>query len=69
MVTERNDLIAWATGQREEALRQVDLFGTGGVRAQLVMPDGTTQDITDGVLSHQKENVDAFARIVSALKS
>jgi len=69
MVTERNDLIAWATGQREEALRQVDLFGTGGVRAQLVMPDGTTQDITASVLSHQKENVDAFSRIVSALKS
>ena len=69
MVTERNDLIAWATGQREEALRQVDLFSTGGVKAQLVMPDGSTQDITAGVLSHQKENVDAFSRIGSFLKS
>ena len=69
MVTGRDDLIAWATGQREEALRQVELFSIGGVKAQLVMPDGTTQDITAGVLSHQKENVDAFTRLVAALKS
>ena len=64
-----DDLIEWANEQREEALRQVDLFSTGGVKAQLVMPDGTTQDITAGVLSHQKANVDAFTRLVSALKS
>jgi len=64
-----DDLIEWANEQREEALRQVDLFSTGGVKAQLVMPDGTTQDITAGVLSHQKANIDAFTRLVSALKS
>jgi hypothetical protein len=69
MITEREDLIAWAVGQREEALRQVDLFSRAGVKAQLVMPDGTIQDITAGVLSHQKENVDTFARLVSALKA
>ena len=62
-------LIAWANEQHEEALRQVDLFSTGGVKAQLVMPDGTTQDITAGVLSHQKANVDAFRDLVSVLKS
>lgn len=64
-----DDLIEWANEQREEALRQVDLFSSGGVKAQLVMPDGTTQDITAGVLSHQKANIDAFTRLVSALKS
>ena len=64
-----DDLIEWANEQREEALRQVDLFSTGGVKAQLVMPDGTTQDITAGVLSHQKANIDAFTHLVSALKS
>jgi len=64
-----DDLIEWANEQREDALRQVDLFSTGGVKAQLVMPDGTTQDITAGVLSHQKANIDAFTRLVSALKS
>ena len=64
-----DDLIEWANEQREEALRQVDLFSTGGVKAQLVMPDGTTQDITAGVLSHQKANVDAFRDLVSVLKS
>ena len=64
-----DDLIEWANEQRKESLRQVDLFSNGGVKAQLVMPDGTTQDITAGVLSHQKANVDAFTRLVSALKS
>ena len=34
MITEREDLIAWAVGQREEALRQVDLFSRAGVKAQ-----------------------------------
>ncbi|MET3824827.1 hypothetical protein ABIC16_000520 [Sphingomonas sp. PvP055] len=63
------DVIEWANEQREEALRQVDLFSNGGVKAQLVMPDGTTQDITAGVLSHQKANVDAFTSLVSVLKS
>ncbi|WP_277970536.1 hypothetical protein [Sphingomonas echinoides] len=64
-----DDVIEWANEQREEALRQVDLFSNGGVKAQLVMPDGTTQDITAGVLSHQKANVDAFTSLVSILKS
>lgn len=64
-----DDLIEWAKEQREEALRQIDLFGNGGVKAQLVLPDGTTQDITAGVLSHQKTNVDAFTRLVSALEN
>ena len=64
----RDDLIKWANDQRDEALRQVDLFSNGGVKAQLVMPDGTTQDITAGVLSHQKANVDAFTSLVSALE-
>ena len=63
-----DDLIKWANEQRKESLRQVDLFSNGGVKAQLVMPDGTTQDITAGVLSHQKANVDAFTSLVSALK-
>jgi hypothetical protein len=63
-----DELIEWANEQREEALRQVDLFSNGGVKAQLVMPDGTTQDITAGVLSHQKANVDAFTSLVSALE-
>ena len=63
-----NDLIEWANEQRKESLRQVDLFSNGGVKAQLVMPDGTTQDITAGVLSHQKANVDAFTSLVSALE-
>ena len=64
-----DDLVEWANEQREEALRQVDLFSNGGVKAQLVMPDGTTQDITVGVLSHQKANVDAFTSLVSILET
>ncbi len=64
----RDELIEWANEQREEALRQVDLFSNDGVKAQLVMPDGTTQDITAGVLSHRKANIDAFTSLVSALE-
>ena len=63
-----DDLIEWANEQRKESLRQVDLFSNGGVKAQLVMPDGTTEDITAGVLSHQKANVDALTSLVSALE-
>lgn len=63
------DLIDWAIKQRDDALRQIDLFDRGGVKAQLLMPDGTTQDITSGVLSHQKANVAAFERLISRLKS
>ena len=64
----RDDLSKWANEQREEALRQVDLFGNGGVKAQLVMPHGSTEDITAGVLSHQIANVEAFTDLVSALE-
>ena len=64
----RDDLIKWTNDQREEALRQVDLFGNGGVKAQLVMADGRTEDITAGVLSHQIANVEAFTVLVSALE-
>jgi hypothetical protein len=67
-IKSRDDLIKWANEQREEALRQVDLFSNGGVKAQLVMPDGNTEDITAGVLSHQRANVEAFTDLVSALE-
>jgi len=67
MATE--DLIEWAIKQRDDALRQIELFDREGVKAQLVMPDGTIQDITAGVLSHQTANADAFERLISALKS
>jgi len=31
------------------------------------MPDGTTQDITDGVIKHQTKNVEVFARLLTVL--
>jgi hypothetical protein len=61
------ELIEWATKQRDDALRQIELFGHAGVKAQLVMPDGTIQDITAGVLSHQKANAEAFERLILEL--
>ena len=64
---ENIDLADWAARQRDDALRQIELFGPGGVKALLVMPDGTTQDITAGVITHQTENVAAFERLISAL--
>jgi hypothetical protein len=37
------------------------------VKALLEMPDGTIQDITSGVLTHQTQNAVVFERLVSAL--
>jgi hypothetical protein len=65
---EYEDLLNWAMQQRNDALKQIELFSRGGVKAQLVMPDGTTQDITAGVLSHQTANAEAFERLITALK-
>ena len=64
-----DDLIEWAIKQRDDALHQIELFSRQGVKAQLVMPDGKVQDITAGVLSHQKANADAFERLITALKN
>lgn len=68
MSSETQDLIAWCEAQHAEALRQIELFGAGGVKALLQMPDGSTMDITSGVASHQTENVAMYARIGAALK-
>jgi len=62
------ELLTWAMQQRVDALRQIELFGRGGVKAQLLMPDGSAQDITAGVLSHQTANAEAFERLIAALK-
>jgi hypothetical protein len=69
MKPQEMEFIDWANQQREDALRQIELFGPGRVKAQLVMPDGSTQDITAAVLSHQKANVAAFERLILALNS
>lgn len=69
MSPENSDLVAWCERQREEALRQIELFGTSGVKAFLQMPDGTTQEITSGVLTHQTENAAVFERLATALKA
>lgn len=61
------DLLAWAKGERESALGQIELFGPGGVKAQLVMPDGSTQDITAGVITHQERNIPMFERLIATL--
>jgi hypothetical protein len=67
MDSEAHDLAEWCRNQKAEALRQIELFGAGGVKALLQMPDGSTQDITSGVIAHQTENVAVFERLASAL--
>lgn len=67
MASETDELIEWLRSEQEEARRQLTLFGTGGVRAILQMPDGATQDITEGVIRHQTGNIAAFDRLVAAL--
>jgi hypothetical protein len=69
MSSQARDLVEWCRNQRAEALRQMEMFGAGGVKAFLRMPDGSTMDITSGVLTHQTENVAMFERIASALEA
>lgn len=61
------DLVNWCRQQQVEAHRQAEMFQNGGVKAILQMPDGTTQDITTGVINHQIENAVVFERLISAL--
>jgi hypothetical protein len=63
----KKELLDWASHERAEALRQITLFGSIGVKALLQMPDGTTQDIAAGVVDHQNKNVAAFEALVSTL--
>lgn len=60
-------LLAWAIQERSEALRQLSLFGATGIKALLQMPDGTTQDITAGVVEHQTKNAAAFEQLIAML--
>jgi uncharacterized protein YjbI with pentapeptide repeats len=69
MNSEISELAAWCERQRDEASRQIELFGKSGVKALLQMPDGSTQDITAGVATHQAENVATFERLAAALKT
>jgi hypothetical protein len=48
-------------------LRQLSLFGAAGIKALLQMPDGTTQEITAGVVEHQTRNAAAFEHLIAAL--
>ena len=69
MGSDQADLIEWCLGEQKDARRQLELFGSGGVRAVLQMPDGTTQDITDGVVRHQTKNLTLFDQLVTVLRS
>ena len=69
MRTERDDLIAWCQQEQQGARRQLDLFAPDGIRALLQMPDGSTQDITEGVVRHQTEIIAAFDRLILVLSS
>lgn len=63
----KNDLLAWAVQERTEALRQLNLFGTMGIKALLQMPDETTQEITVDVIEHQTKNAAAFEYLIAAI--
>lgn len=67
MSAEDSDLVEWFRKQGDEARRQIELFGSG-VKALLQTPDGSTQDITIGVVAHQTENMAVFERLIAALK-
>jgi hypothetical protein len=67
MSPEADELAEWSRGKRADAVRQIDLFTAGGVKALLLMPNGAMQDITAGVIAHQREAATMFERIIAAL--
>lgn len=67
MSSERADIIDWCLSGQKAAREQLELFGAKGVKAVLQMPDGTTQDITEGVVKHQTQNLAAFERLLAFL--
>ena len=62
-------LVDWCSKEMSAADQQMELFGPKGVRAVLIMPDGSQQDITPNVLAHQAENKEMLAAISVFLKS
>ena len=58
--------VEWCRRERKEALRQVALFTSGGVRALLQMPEGQQMDITSSVVAHQREFDAQMNRIIEA---
>jgi hypothetical protein len=69
MTSEAEDLAQWCEAQMAGALRQIELFQAGGPKALLQMPDGSTQEITAGVVKHQTEMVEMFERLAAALRA
>jgi hypothetical protein len=63
------DLAEWCRGEIKAAHEQAELFGAKGVRALLAMPDGTQQDITPNVLSHQSSNIEKLTELLALLES
>jgi len=63
----KEELVKWCREEREEALRQIELFGTGGVKAKLEMPDGSVEEITESVVRHQREVVGKYEKLIAVL--
>lgn len=61
------ELANWCRDGREEALRQIELFGSGGVKAKLEMPDGSVAEITESVVRHQREVAEKYEQLVAVL--
>lgn len=69
MDSETEQLVDWCRREQGEALRQLELFGPKGIKAILQMPDGTTEEITAGVVKHQSDNIAKFERLIYILSS
>ncbi|NHK29011.1 hypothetical protein FF098_013895 [Parvularcula flava] len=63
----KEELADWCRAEREEALRQIELFGNGGVKAKLEMPDGSVEEITESVVRHQKEVAEKYEHLIAVL--
>ncbi|GGC99593.1 hypothetical protein [Aquisalinus flavus] len=61
------ELVNWCREEREDALRQIELFAKGGVKAKLELPDGSEEEITETLVRHQKEFATKYERLIAVL--
>jgi len=61
-------VIEWCKRQKETEASRSEFFTSQGVKAMLQMPDGATQDITEGVITNQRENAAMMDRIIAILQ-
>jgi seryl-tRNA(Sec) selenium transferase len=59
------DFLAWCRKERDSALKQIDLFTTGGAKAFVQNGDAAPMDITPNVVAHGREVVEKMGHFLA----